>query len=383
MKYNTKNLILFHLHKFLTEFGLNIFFAFGALVLYAMTKSVYITLIFLFVKYLSIITLNSVFLNMTLAIMNRFNIKLVMFFGLIIFGITFIIIPNLNINSEYFFILLMIISTLAALGANLYYTPEELTRFNYIGSSKKPGLSSSLFASNAIMSSLTASFIAIYINKTTSITLLFTLAGLSFILSFVFLYSIQFNFKKYSTKFSKYIKKLSFKEHLACMELNHELYNVGLPFVILFSFASIQKSIYIVAISSIATLIFINFAGIFKDKNNNVPLYVAGLIQIISWIGYIFIDSIAGFVILGILISSSYKIIGSAYEAKLGYKLANGNSMDIKLSSNFSQISGRMIVLIILIFTYAFFKTIPKEILALGSVFIIPKILFTLKDIKG
>lgn len=374
-----KHLILFHLHKFFTRFGLNIFFAFGVLVLYAITNSVYITLMFLLVQYLSIIILNTVFLNVTLNILNKFDIKRVMFFGLFIFGMTFIIIPQLNNNSQYFVLTLLIISTLAALGANLYYTPGEMARLNYIGSSKKPGLSASLFNSNATIAGLMASFITLYINKTASIILLFILAGASFVLSFSFLYFVQLEFKKFDTKFSKYIKKLHTKEHLACMELNHELYNVGIPFVILFTLGSINKSISIIAVSSVLTLIIINFAGIFKDKNNNAFLYIAAMVQIGAWASYVFVKSPIGFITLGILISSSYKVINSTYEAKLGQRLADGDAMDIKLSSNFSQILGRIIILIMLLLIYIIVGTIPKEILMLGSIFIIPRILFTLK----
>lgn len=382
MNFLKNNALMFYGHWFFTSFTLNLFFIFGALLVYSKTESVFLTLFFYLLIYVSIIFSNTVFLKIFINALNRFGFKKVMVVGLIVLSGSYFLLFFTSNDVRFFNLIIFCAAILNGMSSNLYYMPAGTVRLNFIGKSKKPGFVSALYSANGIFSGILAVILALMFNLRQELDLLFLFAGASLIMSCLFLYYVEMKKQIYRIHLREYVSRLSFWEHLACAETTHELRTIALPLVILFSLGSISKSIWISGVVAIGTILIISITGHLKDKNNNFLLYAATLGSFFGWMAYLFVDSEAGFIVAGILTGMTYKMINSNFEARMGRCVANSEcGLDVRLAFNFSQILGRILIVVLLIGLYFFTGNIGKSILFLGFVFLIPKVAYALGKI--
>jgi MFS family permease len=305
-----------------------------------------------------------------------------MVIGLIVLSASYMLLFFIPNNVELLNWIIFFAAILNGVGSNLYYMPAGTVRLRLIGKSKRPGFVSALYSANGILSGILAVVLALVFNFKKEIDLLFLFAGMSLIVSCCFLYFVRVKKVKYEIGLKEYLQKLSFFEHLACAETTHELRTVALPLVVLFSFGSIDKSIWISGVVAIGTILMINATGKLKDKNNNFLLHVAIVGAFLGWASYLFVGSEIGFIVAGIVTGMTYKMINSNFEARMGRCVANSEcGLDVKLAFNFSQIMGRVFIVIFLIILYFCSGDFGKNVLFLGFALLIPKIIYTLRRI--
>jgi MFS family permease len=377
-----KNLVLFFALRFFTSLTLGLYFAFGSLLVYNKTHSIILTLIYNLVNYLGLVLLNSVLLPVTLKAVNFFGPKRCMAAGLVVLSLSYLMLFQIQASATYFAFILLLIALLNSLGSNLYYILSNTTYYLVIGNSDRPGMLSALLSTNSTVAGIIAAIVGLLFNQWQIVGYIFLAQGLLLIIGVAALMLMDLPQPVYEIKFPHYLKKLSLYEHLAAMELNHELATTAVPLIVLLKFNSLDKSFLVNSLVLLGTIVAVNLAGYLKDKNNNMFLYIASGIGVVGWIMYLFADTPGSFIILGILVGVSYKAIGTAFDGRLGRKFSNsGAGLEMQLSFNFSQILGRVFIIIGLLLTYLISGSIDTLFLITGSLLIIPKIIFAFKNI--
>lgn len=381
MKLNTKKDIMIYLmHKFFSNFTLNLFFIFWALLIYKKTNSMWLTLSYYLVHYIFIVLNISLLLKLFLKILNNLKTKFTMILWLILISFWYILLFSIPSDLNFYKIILFWIAFLIAIWSNFYYIPFNTINFLLIWNSKNPWIWASFLSSNSIFAWIIASILALFMNLNDNISLLLLIAWISLLTSCIFLYFINIPHKNLDIKFSSYIKLIPFKDGLGFMELTHEIKNIWLPLVTFYSFHSLSTSVNVSSLIALWTILVVFFAWHLKDKENNILFIICSILWVISWFAYSIISSEMLFIILGIIVWLTYKVINTNFEANFWRKLSNSwKEIDFSLANDFYKISWRIIVIVILILTYYLTQNIGQLVLILWWIFLIPKVFYWMK----
>ena len=379
-----KNLFLFFSLRFFTSLSLGLYFVFGSLLIYDKSHSITVTLLFNLVNYAGLILLDSICLPITQKIINVLGPKKCMTAGLLVLSFSYIFLFAISPLTSHFIFWLLAIALLNSIGSNFYWLFSNTTYYLLIGNSLRPASFSALLSTNSTLAGIAAVIIGLLFNYQKNIDGIFLSQGVILAAAIISLLLMNLPRPVYKIKFPDYLKKLSFFEHLAAMELNHELATTALPLVILLSFQSISKSFVINGIVAAGTIFIINIAGYLKDKNSNALIYVSSIISMVGWLLYAFIHTAASFIVIGILVGFGYQIVSTIFDGRLGRQFSNsGRGLEMQLSFNFSQILGRIIIILMLLFIYLLTHNISQMILISGAVFLLPKIIYDLRSIDS
>jgi len=385
MKLDTKKDIWIYLaHKFFSNFTLNLFFIFWALLIYEKTGSMLLTLLFYLLHYLSILATISVLLNIFVYVLNKYKIKITMIIWLLLVSLSYILLFTVPSNAYLYEWILFFIAFIMAVWSSFYYIPFNTINFTLIWNSNKPWIWASFLSSNSIFAWIIASFLAISMNITNNIKLLLLFAWVSLLISCILLYFISIPHNKLDIKFSSFIRLIPFKDSFAFMELSHEMKNIWLPIVAFYLFWSLWTSIEVSSFIALWTIITIFFAGHLKDKNNNLFLIISSIIGLLCRFSFWLVSDKISFVVLGIIIWLTYKVINTNFEANFWRKLSNSSTkLEFSLANDFSKISWRVIVILVLLWLYFLTNSVSQYVLVLWWLFLIPKIILSMRKIDN
>jgi hypothetical protein len=331
-----------------------------------------------------VLTLTSGF-NFFISRLNEFGLKKAMTLGLVLIALAdlgLFFIPS-DINVSIFITLIFTLAAIRSFSANFYYTPANAVRFELIGLSQKPGYLSALVTNTGVFSGLVAVGVGLALSSEPSgFIYLFAISGASLFLSIIIMSNMVLPDISYTAKFPDYLKNISKKSFIAFTEFSHELQRTILPLVILFLFGTLTKSIWITALSSLGAILGVYGAGALKDRNNNILVIIAGLLVFISWFLYGFSIEPWHFVILGVLLGISTKVISTARDARFGREATNGvSAFEAIFSIEISKAISRLSILLFVLAVFIFSNTLPQILLVLGAFFMLPHIFYALGSI--
>lgn len=366
--------IRYLLHTLLHKFTEQLFFAFGALLIYAKTGSILGTLLFVVVGHATTLLMKSIGFRPSVALFRKWGLVPSMTLGLVLKVITLISIFYLSPDSIYFYAILFSLHIVENIGNTLYVIGANTIMLSVIGASKTPGYSSAQITSLHTLSGLLAAVTGIFLNSHDSFLYLFIVGSAILLGSTIPLSGIPTP-ELPRLSFWKNLKTISLPMFLANIEPSHSFKVVGLPLIILSISASLDISIWITGGIAVLSIIAAYIAGWVKDHHGVWIIWLSLCVGVLSWVMYGFIHSPLAFLFVSTFHVLSTEIINVSREARMGTELRNnvlGGTMAFEFARALGILAGSGILLIV----YLLFGNLPQLILIIGGLPLIPKAIY-------
>lgn len=371
------------LHAFLQNFTETGFFIFGSLLIYSKTRSLLLLLLFGMVKKSTDLLLKSLLVKQFLKFVQATSAIFVMKLSLFLWGVSLISLFLLDVHGGFSLVMLFVIAALYAVSNSSYWILSNAFMFEYVGGSALPGRYSSYLFMTITLSSLLAGLSGLLLNLNDNFVILFVLMGGMLLLSMFPLHYLK-PLPVKVVSFKECLKKISPAAFWANVNPEHDLITTAVPLTILFIFGSLSKSATISALATLITIIFVYLVGRNKDSNSNRLVWMGVIALVSTLVLYGFIKTPAQFLILGVIWGISKTVVNTSREARLGREVFNSSEpIQATVVVEFARSFGGFISHSVLILTLAFAGSLWQPILMLGAVFVLPQVLYALKNIDS
>lgn len=363
---------LFHtlFHKFTEE----LFFAFGALLIYAKTGSILGTLLFAVIGHVGTLLIKSAGFASAITLFRKWGLVSSMTFGLLLKVIALGGIFYLSPESAYFYPILFSLHILENAGNTLYVFGASAIMLEVIGAAKAPGHSSAQIKALHIFSGLLAALTGVWLNSQGSFLSSFLIGGAVLLGSTIPLRGLPTP-QLPQLSFRQNLRSISLPLFLANMNPNHQMKVIGLPLIILSLSASLDTSIMITAGVAIAGIMASYIAGWVRDHHGSWMVWLALVAGILGWGAYGFVNTAQGFLLASIVVGLATEVIGVGREARMAIDL-KGNLLGGTMAFEFARTLGTFIGSSILLIAYVATGSLPQALLAIGGLFLIPKAIY-------
>src|SRR3989344_2676047 len=369
------------LHALLHKFTEQLFFAFGALLVYAKTGSVLNTLLFVVIGNISSLLMKSLGFNPSIKLFKEWGLILSMTLGLVLKVVALVGIFYLAPGYHYFYLLLFSLHVIENIGNTLYVIGASAVMVEVIGTSVMPGRSSAQIKMLHTVSGLMAALVGIFMSAHGSFLYLFLIGGIVLLGSTIPLVGIPTP-KLPLFSFRKNLQTISPAMFFANVNPDHQFKVTGLPLIILAISASLDISIWVSAGVAVVSIITAYVAGWVKDHHGTWLICVALGIGIASWVAYGFVSSPIAFLLVSILVGLATEVLGVSREAQMGIDL-RGNVLGGTMAFEFARSIGIVIGSSILLIAYLVAGNLPQLMLVMGGLFLIPKALYAVGSAKN
>jgi hypothetical protein len=360
----------------LSTFTQNLFFTFGALLIFSKTHTIIGVLVYNLVGDITSVAVKGLGFGMLGRSMRRLGFIPVMIAGLFLNIGAYAAIFSLTNHTPYFYPLLLLAAIIGNIGSATYNVCGTTLMLRVIGSSSAPGLSAAQIDSLKIFSGLLAVGAAVIFNHYGLFNLSFLAGALMLLLSVIPLYRIPAPSLP-EISFRETIKKIPRPMLWANFNPDHEISVTALPLVILLLSASLRLSININAIIAVFSIVLAYLAGTLKDRNRTWLVWVALAVGVASWSAYAFVTTPLGFIVPGVLVWISMGILTLYREARMGpFMEQTKNFLGATFAIEFMRSLGGLAATVLIVLAYLIFRTLPKEFLAISWVFLIPLALY-------
>src|SRR3989344_1400173 len=284
------------LHSFFHKFTERLFFAFGALLIFAKTGSLFWTLMFALVGHVGTILLKSGGFPWLIKLFRSMGMVRGMTLGLFLKAGALAAIFYIDPGYAFFYHIILALSVVSNVGNTLYVTGANALMFEVIGVSGTPGRSSAQIAIFHTISGLLAAAMGILLGNQDVFLYSFLVGGAALLVSTLPLWGIATP-PIPAVSFRANLKKISLSMFFANVNPDHEISVMGLPLVIFVLSASLQKSIWITAAIAIAGILVAYGAGWLRDHHGSWFSWLALSVGIVAWAAYGFVDTPIGFLI--------------------------------------------------------------------------------------
>jgi len=372
----------YFLYTILYTFTQSLFFAFGALLIYYKTDSVLWVLLFNIAAGVTSVLAKSIGFEVIVNSMRRWGLAPVMSFGLFLKIFSFLIIFFLTSANPNFYIVLLLMAVAGNLGSAIYNTGNTTLALEVIGISKFPGFSAALLNILEILGSIGAIVAGIILNYYGLFNFLFLAGAFMLLISIFPLYGIP-SPETPKIDFKSNFKTVPWSMILANFNPDHETQVTGIPLIILISSLSLHLSVEINALIAVFSIIFAYVTGKLIDKKNTNLIYITLIVAIIAWSSYIFIKTPLGFIVPGIIITLAMNILTLYREAHMGsFMEKNKSYLNNTFIIEFSRSCGSLFTTIVMLSLYLIFNTLPKNILAMSWIYLLPLAWYGLRQTK-
>lgn len=374
---------IYLLHVFLQEFAEMSFFVFGSLLFYLKTSSVINTLFFGLTLKATALIVKSVLVRPFLLLVKFVGVTRIMTLSLLVWGLTLISFFFIHVKDTPSLMLFFLVGIIFSIFNSCYWMLSNAFGFKFLGLSNTPGQYSSFWQIIIVLSSASVSAIGLLLHLDHNFLLLLVVMGLMLVASILPLkYMIPPSVQVVS--FDDCVKKLSSHGFWANVNPEHDMTTTGVPLIILLTFGSLSKSIWISILVALITVLFVYLAGMTKDNRNNKLAGLAGLALVAGLILYGFARTPLTFILVGVLVGASNSVVDTAREAGLGRELTNGqDAIAGTIAIEFARSFGGFLGELILVISYLITGTLWQPILIVGAITVLPKIFYALKNIAA
>jgi hypothetical protein len=372
----------YFLHTILNKFTQNLFFSFGALLIYYKTGSIPLVIVYYLTGNIAAALTKSIGLKTVVRIMRKFGFIPAMTGGLLINMAGLLVIFSLNHSTSYFLLTLLLVTAISHIGIAVYHVGNTTLQLEIIGNSKTPGFSAAKIDIINIAGGLLAVAAGVIFHHYERFDFLFLIGALMMFASTIPLYGIPAPAMPDANFFAN-IKAIPKRMLLANFNPDHEIQVVGLPLIILLASASLKFSIQATAAIGAFSIILSYINGKLIDRKRSTIVWVALIIGIIFWSSYIFIEVPLWFAIAGIAIALTMNILTLYREAHMGlFMRQTGDFLNATFVVEFARSFGSFFGNAILLLAYLAFGSLHKNILAFSWLFLLPLALYAASSIK-
>lgn len=358
------------------------FISFGSLLIYLKTGSILNTLIFGAIMKLTAMVVKSFFVKPYLSFVKNTGVIKVMIGCLFLWGASLVGLFLIHADNNSSVTILYLIGVVYSLAHSGYWMLSNTFGFSYVGLSKTPGRYSSYWQIATIFPGIIAALAGLFLNIGNNFLGLLLLMGILLIVSIIPLGFLKAPEVRV-VSFKDCVRKISTNGFWANVNPEYTMINVAVPLIILFSFGSLSKSIWVSVIVTIVTVIFVYFIGKSKDHKDNRLVGLSSVALIGGLIYYGLADSPMGFVVAGVVVGISMSMVDTSREACAGRELTNNHDpMAGTVAIEFARSFGGFLGELILIFTYLITGSLWQPILIFGAITILPKVFYAIKNIQ-
>jgi len=362
----------YFLYTILNTFTQNLFFAFGALLIFSVAHSILVVLLYNLVGDITSVSAKSLGFGAIARSMRRWGFIPVMVVGLFMNIGAYVAIFSLTEHATHLYLVLLLTAIVGKIGSAIYNVCGSTLMLRVIGSSNAPGFSAAQIDSLKILSGLLAVVVGVVLSHYGFFNFAFLVGALMLLASIIPLYGIP-DPPIPDIPFKENIKKIPRAMLWANFNPDHEIMVTALPLVILLLSASLKLSVNINAVIAVFSIILAYLAGSLKDRNRTWLAWFALAVGITSWGSYIFVKTPLGFVVPSILVGLSMGILTLYRESRMGPFMNQAKSFfEATFAIEFMRSLGGLAATVLILVTYIIFHTIPKEFLAISWLFLIP-----------
>lgn len=374
---------IYLLHAVLQSFTEQSFYVFGSLLFYLKTGSVINTLFFGLTLKLTAVIVKSVFVKSFLQLVKSVGVVPIMIASLFLWSVSLGALFFIHADSHQGLVLFFLTGVVYSIGHSGYWMLSNAFGFSFIGLSKVPGRYSAYWQIAIILATLSASVAGLLLHLDHNFLVMLFLMGIMLVISIIPLRYID-SPPVTVVSFTECIQKISTHGLLSNINPEQTMRTTAVPLIILFTFGSLSKSIWISVVVAVVTMTCVYLAGRAKDHQNNITIGLAGVSLIIGILLYGFIHSPLAFVLIGILVGVSLAMVDTAREAGAGRELTNNrDAIAGTIAIEWARSFGGFIGMIILIIAYLITGTLWQPILVVGAFTLLPKISYAIKNIQS
>lgn len=374
---------IYLLHAVLLGFTEMSFYIFGSLLFYLKTGSVINTLFFGLTLKAVALVIKSVLVKPFLKMVKSLGVIQVMVVSIFIWGAAAISLFLIKVTGLDSLFLFFMAGAVYAAAHSCYWMLSNAFGFKFIGQSKIPGQYSSYWQIATILAGASASLAGLFLHLDHNFLLLLFLMGCMLVASAIPLKYVMAPEVKV-VSFNDCARVISVHGFWANINPEHDMTTVAVPLIILFTFGSLSKSIWISVTVALITMLFAYLVGHAKDRRSNKLPALGGITLALGMVAYGFIKSPLAFVVVGVLVGVGTSMVDTAREACAGRELTNNqDAIAGTIAIEFARSFGGFVGELTLIVSYIIVGSLWQPILILGAFSVLPKVFYAIKNIQA